>query len=289
MVRRGELTDEAWGRIAPLLPENGRPGGRWRCHREVVNGILWKLRTGAPWRDLPSRYGPWQTCYEPLRPLAAGRHLGPPAGPRADEVGRRGRGRVAGERGQHHGARTPACRRRPSQAESGGRKKGVAHPEDEALGRSRGGLSTKVHLSCDGRGRPLSVVLTAGQRHEAPQLAPLLDAIRVARPGGVGRPRKRPDHLLADRGYAFPSCRLMLRRRGIRHTIPERRDQRERREGRPGRPPDFDAVLYARRNVVERCVGRLKQWRGVATRYQKRAVNYRAMVVIAALVIWLTA
>ncbi len=64
MVRRGELTDEAWGRIAPLLPENGRPGGRWRCHREVVNGILWKLRTGAPWRDLPSRYGPWQTCYD---------------------------------------------------------------------------------------------------------------------------------------------------------------------------------------------------------------------------------
>ena len=150
-------------------------------------------------------------------------------------------------------------------------------------------MSTKVHLSCDGRGRPLSVVLTAGQRHEAPQLAPLLDAIRVARPGGVGRPRKRPDHLLADRGYAFPSCRLMLRRRGIRHTIPERRDQRERREGRPGRPPDFDAVLYARRNVVERCVGRLKQWRGVATRYEKRAVNHRAMVVIAALVIRLTA
>ena len=81
----------------------------------------------------------------------------------------------------------------------------------------------------------------------------------------------------------------MLRRRGIRHTIPERRDQRERREGQPGRPPDFDAVLYARRNVVERCVGRLKQWRGVETRYEKRAANYRAAVVIAALVIWLPA
>lgn len=168
-------------------------------------------------------------------------------------------------------------------------KKGVAHPEDETLGRSRGGLSTKVHLSFDGRGRPLSAVLTAGQRHEAPQFAPLLDAIRVARPGVVGRPRKRPDHLLADRGYTFPSCRLMLRRRGIRHTIPERHDQREQREGRLGRPQDFDAVLYARGNVVERCVGRLKQWRGVATRYEKRAVSYRAMVVIAALVIRLTA
>ena len=64
MVRRGELKDEAWDRIAPLLPENGRRGKQWKDHRVVVEGILWKLRTGAPWRDLPSRYGPWQTCYD---------------------------------------------------------------------------------------------------------------------------------------------------------------------------------------------------------------------------------
>lgn len=65
MIRRGEITDEAWKRIAPLLPPaNGRPGGRWRDHREVLNGILWKLRTGSPWRDLPERYGPWQTCFD---------------------------------------------------------------------------------------------------------------------------------------------------------------------------------------------------------------------------------
>ena len=64
MAKRGELTDEAWARIVPLLPKNGRRSGRWRDHCEVVNGILWKLRTGAPWRDLPSCYAPWQTCYE---------------------------------------------------------------------------------------------------------------------------------------------------------------------------------------------------------------------------------
>lgn len=64
MVGRGEITDAAWERIAPLLPEDGKPGGRWKAHRTVINGILWKLRTGAPWRDLPSRYGPWQTCYD---------------------------------------------------------------------------------------------------------------------------------------------------------------------------------------------------------------------------------
>ena len=64
MPGRGELTDRAWGRIAPLLPANGRRGKQWRDHRAVVNGILWKLRTGAPWRDLPERYGPWRTCYD---------------------------------------------------------------------------------------------------------------------------------------------------------------------------------------------------------------------------------
>jgi transposase len=64
MVGRGEITDKAWEQIVPLLPDNGRRGGQWQEHRKVVNGILWKLRTGAPWRDLPERYGPWQTCYD---------------------------------------------------------------------------------------------------------------------------------------------------------------------------------------------------------------------------------
>ncbi len=116
----------------------------------------------------------------------------------------------------------------------------------------------------------------------------MLDAIQVPRLGGAGRPRKKPQHLIADRGYSFPVCRRLLRGRGIPHTIPERRDQRERKAKCPGRPLSLDAATYARRNVVERCVNRLKQWRGVATRYEKRAINYRAMVVIAALVIWLS-
>jgi transposase len=64
VVGRGELTDQAWAQLAPLLPRNQRRGGRWGDHRRVINGILWKLRTGAPWRDLPERYGPWQTCYD---------------------------------------------------------------------------------------------------------------------------------------------------------------------------------------------------------------------------------
>jgi transposase len=131
------------------------------------------------------------------------------------------------------------------------------------------------------------VVLTPGQRHDSTQLEAVLDGIRVPRPGGRGRPRKRPDHLIADKGYSYARCRMLLRQRGIPHTIPERSDQRERRARRPGRPLTFDRERYRRRNVVERCINRLKQWRGLATRYEKRALNYRAMVVIASLMLWL--
>ncbi len=131
------------------------------------------------------------------------------------------------------------------------------------------------------------MVLTPGQRHDSTQLEPVLDAIRVPRPGGRGRPRKRPDHLIGDKGYSYPRCRRVLRRRGIPHTIPERADQRARRQRTPGRKPTFCKETYRRRNVIERCINRLKQWRGIATRFDKRAVNYRAMIVVASLMIWL--
>ena len=133
----------------------------------------------------------------------------------------------------------------------------------------------------------MSVILTPGQRNDGTQLFAVLDAIRVPRLGR-GRPRKRPERLIADKGYGKGLYRRMLRERGILHTIPEREDHRRRRAGRPGRPRLLDADLYAKRNVVERCVNRLKQWRGIATRYEKRAVNYRAMVLIASLMIWLS-
>ena len=122
------------------------------------------------------------------------------------------------------------------------------------------------------------------------QLEPLLDAIRVPRPGS-GRPRKRPTHLIADRGYSFSTCRRLLRQRRIAHTIPERSDQqaaRARRGARGGRPPRVDAVRY-QRNVVERAIARLKQHRAIATRYDKLAVSYHTWLVLAALLLWLPA
>ena len=157
------------------------------------------------------------------------------------------------------------------------------------MGRSRGGLTSKLHLAVEGRGRPLAVLLTAGQAGDNPQLEPLLDAIRVPT-GGRGRPRKRPDHVVADKAYSHPSTRALLRRRGIGHTIPERADQQQhrlRRGSRGGRPPTFDPARYRSRNLVERCFNRLKQYRALATRYAKRAELYRGLVVLASILIWL--
>src|SRR3712207_2335055 len=86
--RRHELSDARWAQVADLMPRNQGRGGRWREHRRIVNGMFWKLNTGAPWRDIPERYGPWQTIYDRfLRPVAGGRHARPPPGAAAAAAG----------------------------------------------------------------------------------------------------------------------------------------------------------------------------------------------------------
>jgi transposase len=121
-------------------------------------------------------------------------------------------------------------------------------------------------------------------------LGPLLASIRVPR-HGPGRPRTRPDAVLGDKAYSARAHREHLRHRHITTVIPEPADQighRRRRGSAGGRPVNFDAVAYRGRNVVERAFNRFKNWRAIATRYDKHAVNYRAGVVIAAIVLWLT-
>ena len=130
--------------------------------------------------------------------------------------------------------------------------------------------------------------LTPGQAGDNPQLLAVLGDIGV--PTGH-RSRCRPDVVIADKAYSHPSTRRALRRKGIRVVIPQRSDQiahRLARGSRGGRPPAFDSVAYRGRNVVERAFGRLKQWRAIATRYDKHARNYRAGIVLAAIVLfWL--
>ncbi|WP_269960593.1 IS5 family transposase [Streptomyces mutabilis] len=156
------------------------------------------------------------------------------------------------------------------------------------LGGSRGGLTSKIYLACDALGRPLAFTVTGGNTNDCTQFTTVMEVIRVPRLG-PGRPRVRPAHVLADKGYSSRAIRTRLRRRNIRHTIPERSDQirnRLRRGSRGGRPPAFDKQLYKRRNVVERCFNRLKQWRGIATLYDKTAESYQAAVTLTSLLMW---
>ncbi|MFE9368154.1 IS5 family transposase [Streptomyces sp. NPDC006978] len=289
---RGDLTDAEWARLEPHLPKNVGRGGRWRDHRVVISGILFRQRTGTPWRDLPTRFGKWKTVHDRHRRWSADGtwdRILRAVQADADTEGRidwsvvsvdstvcRVHQHAAGAR--HRSAPVPGCRRRP-----------VQHRPDEAMGRSRGGLTTKIHLTSDGGCRPLSILITPGQWGDAPHLIPVLERIRVPRPTG-GHPRTRPGHLCGDKAYSSRRNRCYLRRRHIQHTIPERRDQRanrQRRGSRGGRPAGFDRALYTRRNEVERTINALKGFRAVATRYDKRAFVFHGTVAVAAIRLWI--
>jgi transposase len=154
-------------------------------------------------------------------------------------------------------------------------------PADHALGRSRGGWTTKIHALTDGLCAPLTFALTPGQAGDNPMLAPLLRRHLAANP-------ERDFRLLADKAYSHNSTRILLRQWKIKHTIPQRSDQIAYRKAKGvngGRPPSFDPELYRHRNTVERGFNRLKDWRGIATRYDKYALTYLGGVTLAAIII----
>ncbi len=277
--------------MEPLLPTtDGKRGGQFRDHRVIIEAIAWRFRTGSPWRDLPERFGAWQTAWRRHdewsrngtwhRLLAAAQADADAEGTlgwmvSVDSSIVRAHQHAAGARSGVRGARPNHTKLAPERP-------------DHALGRSRGGLSTKIHLATDTFGRPLSLWLTPGQTSDTTQLARVLDGIRVPRVG-AGRPRTRPDRVIADKGYSSRANRALLSGRGIRVTIPERDDQkghRRRRGSAGGRPYTFDPMIY-RDRVVERCFNVFKQWRGIAARFDKKATNFLGGLTLAAALMWL--
>ncbi len=207
-------------------------------------------------------------CGEPILPLAESWNLAKGLGGTARRTSGRRPGRL--DRAFCRWDRHPG----PSACSRG--KKST--PEAEGLGRSRGGFSTKLHVRIEGNGKPMTFVVTPGQQHESTVAEQLVEQGPV-RTGKPGHPRRRPKRLVGDKGYSSRKFRTFLRRRGIRITIPHKRN-----ETRTG---PFDKAVYRLRNRVERFINRLKQFRRVATRYEKRASNYLAMVTLAAITLWL--
>jgi putative transposase len=151
-------------------------------------------------------------------------------------------------------------------------------------------LTTKTHALVDGNGLPLVIAVTPGQANDSSALPKLLAELRVPRQG-PGRPRNTPEAVRADKAYSARAHRGHLRSRGITAVIPEPSDQirhRKNKGSRGGRPVSFDAHDYKDRNVVERAFNHFKNWHGLASRYDKYALVYRGVVVLAAIVLWLS-
>lgn len=278
-MNRYELPDQLWARIETLLPHrrhHGKAGHPFNDHRPLVNGILWILHTGAPWRDLPERYGPWETVFYRFNRWRQDGTWNRIVTALLDELDKKGLidhdlwcidGSVIRASRAAAGARKKARRRRLL----GGRKEAqMQEPPDHALGRSRGGFGSKIHIVCDSHGTIVAIYLTAGQRHESKFFEPTMARRLFHRRRGK---KRWPRRLAGDKGYSYPHIRRWCKRRRVETVIPTRKNQ--------PRDENFDKATYKRRNIIERVIGWFKEYRRLGTRYEKLGINYVAMWLVA--------
>ncbi|WP_208993682.1 IS5 family transposase [Aminobacter aminovorans] len=248
-MARFDLSDFEWSVIQPLLPTKVRGVPR-ADDRKVLNGIFWRLRTGAPWADIPTRYGPHTTC-----------------------VNRFNRWRRAGHWARILEAVSAAYDGDVQMIDSSSirvHQHAANSKKDErsrCMGRSRGGLTTKIHALVDAEGRPIRLKLTEGQAHDGRSAADMFETLEA---GHI---------LLADRAYDGDALRAAMAERGAWANI---RVMPNRVKIFP-----FSAWVYRQRNEVERFFNKLKHFRAVATRYDKRDDNFLASVQLASIRIWL--
>jgi len=250
MLRRHEIRDEQWDAIRDLLPgQEGDPGATAKDNRLFVNALLWIAKTGAPWRDLPERFGKWNSVFQRFNrwcktgvfQAIMGKLQDPDLGALLlDSTIIRAHQHAAGAEG--------------------------SSAEAEALGRSRGGFGTKIHVACDGLGKPVKIILTPGQDHDVTQGPALI----------VNNEAKK---VIADKGYDSDAFIDAIESSNAEAVIPPRSNRTA------DRPYDKDA--YKQRNVVERFINVIKQCRRVATRYEKTARNFLGVVSLASIFVLL--
>ena len=251
------LSDARWHELRPLI-EECRPQGKTppRDLRRTVEAILWRHQNGAKWRAIPAELGPWWRAAQIFMRWA--RH----------GVWERLLQRVQG-RGVELGMTflDGTAIRAHAKAAGAAKRGGKERDRREALGRSRGGFGTKAGVIADGQGRAIGFALAPGQAHELPMAPRLLDRLDAV-----------PRWLVADRGYSSHAFREHVRGIGAEPAIPCRANEEQ------VRCPDW---IYANRHRVEQLWARLKEWRAVATRYEKTAVSFMGVLCLAATCDWL--
>ncbi len=264
MVRH-RLTDDQWACIADLFPPPAATGRPPNKPRDMMDGILWILRSGAAWRDLPREIGHWSTVWDYFDRWTANgtlhavlqRLIG--AQVEAEAIDR--------ELWFIDGTvlRAHRC------AAGGGKEDHPKEPADHALGRSRGGFSTKLHILCDRCGHPLHAHVTGGQVHESTCLEEILAGADVTDPDG--NPVALAHKLGGDKAYRAEWIDEYLLDHGIEPVIPSKSN-----EDRDARAVKFDKAAYRQRNIIERLIGWLKECRRIFSRFEKTAINFLGMI-----------
>ncbi|MEK6477100.1 IS5 family transposase [Catalinimonas sp. 4WD22] len=243
-MRRYEISDYDWHRLAPLLPGKSTDISRTAAdNRTFINAVLWIARSGAPWRDLPERYGAWNSVYQRFRRWA-----------------RKGIWQRVFDQLQEPDLDWLLLDSTIVRAHqhAAGQK---SNSEQECLGRSRGGFSTKIHTCCDALGNPRRFILTPGQCSDHRQAETLL---------GEDIPRA----VVADKGYDSKVFAQCIEQLSAEVVIPSKANAKE--------PRQIDENLYKDRNKIERFFNRIKHYRRIATRYEKTASSYLAFLHVAA-------
>ncbi|QNV67960.1 IS5 family transposase [Pseudomonas sp. CFA] len=246
MAKRYELSEEAWDVVSDIFIETHGRGRPRLSDRLMLDGVLC---SGATWRDMPDRFDPWSTVYQRFR---GWRNQGT-----FDQMLKRLHLRL-NEQGliDLQTWMIDSTVVRATRASSGtGKKRGSVEPSDHALGRSGGGLTTKIHILCDDNGTPLRFRLSGGEASDISYAQPLLDEVSVPS-SQRGRPRKRCKWLLADKGYDAEALRRYCDQYRMQPVIPLRS---MKRKPKPGLPRLFDRPKYRQRNILEHMFGWLKE------------------------------
>jgi transposase len=259
MYHRHAIGDDDWDRIKNLLP--GRAGQRGvtaKDNRLFVDAVLWIGKTGAPWRDLPERFGKWNSVWR-----------------RFDRWARKGVWRKVFRELQDPDLEwlildSTIIRAHPHAAGAKKKRDGSGGQIGQALGRSRGGFGTKIHAAVTGLGLPTVLLLSAGQEADVSHAPALLDAVPAEAEVAA---------VIADKGYDSQAVVALVQAKGAEAVIPTLRTRKQQRP--------IDTERYKDRNLAERFWHKVKQFRRVATRYDKTARNFLAFVQVASIMVLL--